>query len=220
MDCGCNHTESPICSNCGRYNNLPQHTFIHLGVEGGRMGELQILPELEGFKYTEEVKAEITMMFQEVTQGLTKRNKPRRAIIFCCIVNVCKKHGVVFDQNALKAKLEITDRNINTAMKDVTLLIGKASSAITIEDVIKTIMKAFDLRRELFDAIMAIYHNCKRISVLFNSAKPETVAAGLVYYYLMRHLEDFDQEGYFEKSNVSKDTIIAVYEEIKTVLKE
>lgn len=220
MNCECNNAGSAICPNCGRYNNGPQHTFIHLGVDTGKMGELQLLPELEDFKYSEEVKAEITMLFQEATRGSTKRNKPRRAIIFCCIVTVCKKHGVVFDQNSLKSKLEVSDRNINTAMKEVGNLIGKASSAITIEDVVRTIIRTFDLRIDLFDSIMAVYHNCKRVSVLFNSAKPETVATGLVYYYLMRHLQDFDQENYFNKSNVSKDTIILVYEDIKTTLKE
>lgn len=220
MDCDCNHTGAPICPNCGRRGNLPQHTFIHLETDNGRIAELQVLPELESFKFSEDVKTDVTLLFQKATRSSTKRGKPRRAIIFCCIVDVCKEHGLVFDQNSIKAKLEITDRNINTARKEIGQIIGKVSSAVTIEDFVKTIMRFFDLRHELFDPIMMIYHRCKRVSVLFNSSKPETIANGLVYYYLMTNLQDFDQEGYFDKSNVSKDTIIAVHDDIVKVLKQ
>ena len=220
MECECNNTNSAICPNCGRHSVNVQHNYIHLGSDSGKMFDFQILPELETFQYSETVKSEITLMFQEATKGVTRRNGPRRAIIFCCVVNVCKKHGVVFDQTELKNKLDITDRNINTAMKEVGAIIGKLSSAISIEDVVKMIMKTFDLRIELFEPIMAIYHTCKRVSVRFNSAKPETIGTGLVYYYLMKNYPEFKQDEFANQSNVAKETILAVYEEIKTILKD
>lgn len=215
MECDCNPDRKGICPNCGQYGS-EQSNYVHFGSDVHKDGhkEISVLPELTDFKLPDEVKISITMLYQKATQGKTKRNTPRRAIIFWSIVVVCKQSGIVFDSNNIQTKLSLKLKDINRAIKDIEPIIGQVTIQITIEDIIRIIMKSLNIQESCFTDIMDIYTICRKGSPLFNSSKTETLAYGLVFYYLSINLAEFDREVYFNNSTVSRDTILAIAQEI------
>lgn len=206
-----------VCPSCGQHNNAQLYTE-NTG-KHDKFKEQANLPELEAFKFSEGMKAEMTRVFHSATGNKTKRKAPRRAMIFLAIVTVCKSMNIPFDKNQLMKTLDITDRHINTAMKEMAFIVTVAPVSISVADVIRDLMKLFDVKEEIFPMLIDTYEICRRTSILFNSAKPETIASGVLYYHLKLGLgELFVEEAYFNKVKVSKDGVFGIESEIKKIL--
>jgi|SRR5579885_3658914 len=212
MDCGCNINKAEICPNCGSPSN-----YLYLGNREtftDKLKEVTILPEILHFQLTDDAKIEITDLYQKVTKGKVKRNAPRRALIYCCILEICKTRGMIFNKGDFQQLLNIRQRDINTALKEMKESMGISNLNISIRDVLRYLMNNLNIKDSCLEDIMNIYEKCKRHSQLFNSSKTETLAAGLLYYYLDNNLEGFNRDGYFDISKVSKDTILLVNDDI------
>jgi hypothetical protein len=214
MECDCNPNQLDICPNCGRHlNEFKLKDKLML-----KSKDITILPELIGFPYTDDFKLKITKLYSKVSAGKTRRNAPRRAIIYYCIVSQCKIAGIIFDSNNLKHKLNIKDKDINKITKEIEPIISDFE--ITIDDLLNKIIKVFDINDKCLPEMIQIYKRCRRVSPLFNSAKMETLAYGIVYYYLTINLEEFMEDVYFTKAVISKDTILKVFNDISSIIKE
>ncbi|MBA3755787.1 MAG: hypothetical protein H0X02_05950 [Nitrosomonas sp.] len=215
--CYCNPSGAAVCPSCGLHNNAQLYndkTSHH-----DKFKEQSNLPELETFKFSEGMKAEMTRVFYSATGNKTKRKAPRRAMIFLAIVTVCKSMNIPFDKNQLMQVLTITDRHVNTAMKEMAFVVPVAPVSISVADVLKDLMKLFDVKDEIFPLMIETYDICRRTSVMFNSAKPETIANGLMYYHLKIGLgEMFNEDNYFQRVKVSKDGILAIDSDIKKII--
>lgn len=219
QSCLCNPSNELICRSCGQHNS--SQIYNDKPVNRDKFKEQTNLPELESFKFSEGMRTEMTRVYYSATGNKTKRKAPRRAMIFMAIVTVCKSMNIPFDKNQLMKTLEITDRHINTAMKEMTSNIIVAPVSISVADVVKDLMKLFDVKDEIFVMLMDTYEICRRTSILFNSAKPETIACGLLYYHLKLGLGDlFNEENYFNRVKVSKDGILGINMAITQVLSQ
>ena len=219
QSCYCNTSGAAVCPSCGLHNNAQLYT--DKTGHHDKFKEQANLPELETFKFSEGMKVEMTRVFYSATGNKTKRKAPRRAMIFLAIVTVCKSMNVPFDKTQLMKTLDITDRNINTSMKEMAFIVPVAPVSISVADVIKDLMKLFDVKEEIFPMLMDTYEVCRRTSILFNSAKPETIASGLLYYHLKLGLGDlFIEESYFNKVKVSKDGVVAIDADIKKIIQQ
>ena len=215
QSCGCNVRNAAVCPSCGQHNTAQLYSDSSLKHE--KFKEQANLPELDSFKFSEGMKAEMTRVFYSATGDKTKRKAPRRAMIFLAISTVCKEKNIPFDKTQLMQTLSITDRHINTAIKEMAFVVPVA--AVSVADVIKDLMKLFDVKDEIFAMLMDTYEICRRTSILFNSSKPETIATGVLYYHLKTGLGDlFNEESYFNRIKVSKDSILAVDAEIKKLM--
>lgn len=217
MDCDCNSGVSGICPHCGS-SNLSNN--IHNANEDiqTRIKENVILPELVQFNYPLEIKTEISTLYFKISKGKIKRGSPRRGYIYCCIVAICREKGIVFDATQIQNKLELKQHDINKAIKEVESSIGNAIS-LNIRDAIKTIITQIGVREECLNDILEIYEQCKKYSSRFNSSRTETLANALVYYYLKKHLPDFNEDFFFENSKISRDTIMEIDVEIEKSIK-
>jgi len=213
MEC-CFDSKEPICPVCGR---VSEENLISLGDNKNNthaIKQISILDELSGFKFTDDIKIKVTQLYQQAAGGKTKRNGPRRATIYHCLIAVCKQEGVVFNRSDFQSKLNIKTRDINKASKSVRENVKDIDISITTKDIVRCLLKEFDMKDECIDEIMKINNICAKSSPLFNSSKMETIAASLVYHYLNAHFSEFKKEEYFRKSSVSKDTILTINEEI------
>lgn len=218
MDCSCNLNEDAVCTTCGQHRDPSTYTQYEKVARAEKIKDATILAELSSFRFSDEIKLKITLLYQKATGGKTKRNTPRRAIIFCCIVSVCKDNGLTFDEAAMQKTLDIKVKDINKAIKDIEPNIKTKPIDIGIEDVIKRMIYDLNLRDECLRDILIILEKCKRDSMLFNSAKNETLAAGLMYYYLETNLNEFNRELFFEKVKISTSATHAVADEIKQLV--
>lgn len=217
QSCECNVSNSAICPSCGVHNAA--QPYGNDDSRHDKFKEQALLPELQNFKFSEGMKADMTRIFYSATGNKTKRKAPRRAMIFLAIVSVHKSLNLPFDKNQLMKTLDITDRHINAAMKEMGSIMPVAPPSISVADVLKELMKLFDVKDELFQPMIDTYDVCRRTSIVFNSAKPETIASGLLYYHLKMGLgEVFNEEGYFNKVKVSRDGVQNIEVEILKIV--
>lgn len=218
MSCDCNPDYQAICPNCGMHSD--RQLLSATATE--KFKEIHILPDLLLFPYTDEIKLEISQLYSKATGGKTKRNAPRRATIYCCIVAISKQRGIIFDSDELREKLDLKEKDINKIAKEIEPTIRNYTShsnlQVTMEDVLKTIIKTFDLNEKLLPDLINIHERCSRVSKLFISSRTETLAAGITYYYLNLTCPSFDQDRYFQQSKISRDTILAIDLEIRRII--
>lgn len=211
MSC-CSFSNKDICPICGKQlGSVFERTEI---INNNHTKEVSILDELKEFRLSDSIKIDVTNLYQKLVDGKTKRNKPRRATIYHCLVSICKDNDIIFDRDEFRKMLNIQTRDINKASKTIKETCPNIDLSITIKDIIRGLLKQFDMKIEVLDEIMQTFSYCSQTSILFLSSKMETVASGLVFNYLNINLADFDQEKYFKNSKVSKDTILKVDEEI------
>jgi len=217
MDC-CSDSNENICSRCGR---IKDENIIQLGeykTNDSSTKDIDILAELDKFKLTDDVKIAVTKLYQKAVNGKTRRNAPRRATIYCSLIAVCKEKKIIFDRDEFQRLLDIKNRDINKAAKSVKEIIKDIDITITIEDILRCLVKKSDMKESCLSILMDTYQRCNKTSKVFNSSKMETLAAGLVYNFLLNNFPNFNQESYFKNSKISKDTIINVHENIKQCL--
>lgn len=213
MEC-CNG-ENPIpCKQCGRGSLGMHKVLMHAERSTGQEIEIKPLKELERIPLSPDIKLLITKKYQEGTDGQIKRNAPRRGIIYCCIILVCREKGMPFDPDSLRVSLNLLEKHINAAKKFLRSRLGKISTDVTIRDYLNHLFHLYEMKPSCMDEIMGIYDLCRKRSVLFNSSKISTLATGLVYNYLKRVLDEFDEDAFFEKSNVRRHTTTCVDQEI------
>jgi transcription initiation factor TFIIIB Brf1 subunit/transcription initiation factor TFIIB len=220
MQCDCNPYASEVCPNCGSHNLASKDKFINIGsVDAGKMPVATILPELHNMRYSEDIKIEITNLYNLVTGQKVRKGAPRKALIFGCIVQICKRSNLTVDINQLRETLGVVERQVNAAYLELNKALGPAFLTTSVADTIRTVMKTYGIREEIFGQIYYIYEQCRKILLKFNSARPETIASSVVYYYLKENLQDFDPESFFAKEKTSRETILAINDEINKVLK-
>lgn len=211
MNC-CNESDDHICQVCGNINENNVEDKRNLSVP---LKEISVLSELDKIKITDEAKIAVTKLYQRATNGKIRRNAPRRATIYCCLIHVCKTNRIIFDPDEYRKLLNIKKKDINNIAKTITCNLPDINISVKIEDLLKCLMAEYNIKDDCFDDLMFIYDKCNKQSMIFNSSKMNTLAVGLIYYYLITYLEDFDKEEYFKESKVSKPTIIKVYDEIQ-----
>lgn len=216
MNCDCNSNISGECPHCGSLN-YSNNIYNYKDDIQIRTRDNITLPELETFNFPLEIKTEITSLYGKIAKGKIKRGAPRRGYIYCCIVGVCKQRGIAFDKTQIQNALDLKQHDINKAIKEVEILIGRMIS-LNIVDVLKSIITQLGVKDECLNEIVEIYEKCKKLSARFNSSRTETLANALVYYYLKRNLQDFNEDFFFEKSKISKETILDINLEIENSL--
>ncbi len=76
MDCECNLNGDAVCFTCGQHRR--DANYIHLGVatHKDKNKEISILNELAGFKFSDDIKLKISILYNKAVGGKTKRNTP------------------------------------------------------------------------------------------------------------------------------------------------
>lgn len=208
------------------------------------------LSDLNAFAYTEEDKKLMTQLYYHNAKTVIKKGASRRALIFWCIVTICKSKNIPFDQIKLMDQLNIIQKNVNSAAKGFSDKLSTSTTAlkmnngsdegnfiaiphpilnglghnnnniinnsvhvngtmninIGVGDCISALLHKYNIMPGVKTSIMEIYKNCSN-EPIFNSSKPDTIAAGLLYYYLKRFLSDFKEEAYFKDSLISETTL-------------
>jgi hypothetical protein len=207
-----------MCRNCGTIYRDAGKSYIQNTISSvSTIKPVKILPELEPFKYPDDIKIDVGDFYTTLCAGKVKRNGPRRALIYWSIITICKRNGITFDSNEIQNNLNIKQSEINKAVKALRDTGIDMNPQITFDDILQTEMDRFDIRSDKFEELKDIYTRCKRICPEFNSCKLETLASGTVYYYLKTNLEEFDDANYFLLSEVSDSAILKIYESISSI---
>lgn len=165
-------------------------------------------------------------IYVQVTKGQIKRGKSsRKAIIAACLFHAYNQSGTPKSCDMLRSILKDTKlekAHFLHGMKYVAMNMPKSkimhSSYITPKDIIKEIMIILNASSNHVDEAIKIYDQVENKSTVFNESRPQSVAAGIVYYYIKKTELKITTKEFIAKVKISELTINKICNEINRIL--
>lgn len=239
----CVHSElvtekgATICTDCGEEINRKithnkewryygQGDTRHMSdpnrVQMRKTEERSIFKDVEGLGFSEKVVSKANHIYSEVTDGKIFRGNSRKSIVFACIYHAFKMYGKPQAHGKLMQIFRLNRRTGLQGMKYVSLNAPKKSNIrttyITPMDLMEDIMKRFSATENHKKEVKNLYEKIKNKSSRLNRSRPQSVASGLVYYWICLKKKDISLKEFTQKVDLSELTVNRIAKEISEVL--
>lgn len=235
----CAHTNwsiesaNKVCEDCGvvivkeddvdgvdlhvvKYNTDPKRCHARRNDEKG------IYKDVDKLGFSDKIVSIANSLYEQVTGGKIYRGNSRKGIVFACIF-----HAYKINQNPQSCEqlIEIfgIERKVGLkGLKFVNLNSPKDSKfrdyQIQTEDIIGEIMDKFNANDTQKQEAIAIYEKIKNKSSLLNRSRPQSVASGIVRYYIVQNNKDINMDFFKSRVHLSELTITRIVLEIENLL--
>ena len=219
---------TPYCQDCGM--ELPSHVITESQTSRLDPGRCQIRKQeekgiyrdVEHMGFNEQIVRTANKIFAQTTKGQIYRGNSRKAIIFACVFHAFKITGQPQSHESLIEMFNLEKRTGLKGLRIVYLQSEKGSLIrnrhITAQDLIKEIMKKFEAKPEQIAEVEELYKLTKNRSSILNRSRPQSTAAGIVYYYVRREGKDIPMKTFVDKVKLSELTVMKIAKEISNVL--
>lgn len=147
------------------------------------------------------------------------RGAYRRAIIFASVFTAYKMDNNPQSCDRLLSYFKIKRRDALKGLKFVSEHVGNVPlSYITPQDIIKEYMKRFRATSAQIDEVLEMYSIIEGKSSTLNRSRPQSVAAGMIYYYSHETGSKLQMKNFLTKINISELTVQKICKEIKRVM--
>lgn len=191
-------------------------------VQMRKIEERSIFKDVENLGFSEIIIAKANKIYAQVTQGKIFRGNSRKAIVFACVFHAYKMSGKPQSHERL---IQIFNLNRKTGLKGlkyVNIYAPKDSKIRTTYispiSLIDEIMQKFTATKEQKDEVIELYEKIKNKSSRLNRSRPQSVASGLVYYWISLKGKDISLKDFAKKVFLSELTINKIAKEIAEVL--
>lgn len=231
-DSSCEHLNSVVekgitlCIDCGeemlkslshekewRYygNNDTKNMSDPNRVQMRKNDERSIYKDVENMGFSDKIISIANDIYTQVTKGNIKRGNSRKAIVFACIFQAYKLSGTPQTHDKLIQIFELTRKTGLQGLKHVSLNAPKDSSIhtthITPEHLVKDIMDKFDASPSQINEVIELYYKIKNKDTKLNRARPQSVSAGLIYYWILINDKNISLKNFTKKASLSELTI-------------
>ena len=161
-------------------------------------------------------------LYNLIAKGI-HRGKSRKGIIFACVFHAYKIDGNPQSCMNLIELFGIERKNGLAGLKYYNLNMPKNNKNInyihiTAENIIVEIMNKFEATDIHKQDVIELYKQIKNKSSYINRARPQSIASGLVRYYILIKQKQISMQEFKEKVNLSELTIENMVKEIAKIL--
>ena len=216
-DCGMEITHGPGKDHVREKERLePNRCQIRKQDEKGIRGDV------EGMGFNVSIIRSANKIFLDTTKGQIYRGNSRKAIIFACIFHAFKIAGKPQSCDDLISMFKLERKVGLRGLKIVGLQAPKDSlirnSHITPCDLIRDIMKKFEASPEQIKEVEKLYAKVENRSSTLNRCRPQSVAAGIVYFFVRREQKEIPLKDFVARVKLSELTVLKIAREIARVL--
>jgi len=187
-----------------------------------RSDDKMIFKDVEKLGFSEKIILLANEIYEQVTQGRIYRANSRRGIIFACVFHAYKISGM---PQSCEQLIDIfgMDRKVGLkGLKFVNLNAPKDALfrqyQISTEHLILEIMDKFHASEEQKSEVLDLYKRIENKSSLINRSRPQSVACGIVRYYILRKNKEISMEYFQSRVKLSEITIQRLVQEIEQIL--
>lgn len=227
-----------LCSSCGvelKDNKLfdsnwncikePSNTFVEPNRCYIRKNtERTIYNDIQHLCISEQIKDLANDIYQTVCDKKTKRSKNRKGIIFACVYYAYKLNNNPQSCENLFKIFDIQKKKALNGIKFVNSKIPNDSPIrfiyITPEHIIKEFLNKFEADDEICENIITLYNKIKGKSNILNRSRPQSISAGVIYYYMQQIGRNLCIKDFTKIVGLSELTIHKITKEIDRVLKK
>jgi transcription initiation factor TFIIIB Brf1 subunit/transcription initiation factor TFIIB len=191
-------------------------------VQMRKSDERSIYKDVENMGFSEKIISEANKIYFQVTHGQIFRGNSRKAIVFACIFHAYKLSGKPQSHEKLITVFNLNRKTGLKGLKHVNLYAPKKSTIrttyITPINLIEEIMEKFLATPEQKVEVINLYNQIKNKSSRLNRSRPQSVGAGLVYYWICSKKKDISIKQFTKKVDLSELTVNKIAKEISDVL--
>ena len=232
-----NETGIDVCIDCGeeitkkiqntkewRYygQSDTRHSSDPNRVQIRKSDERSIYKDVENMGFSDKIVSEANKIYFQVTQGQIFRGNSRKSIVFACIFHAYKLSGKPQSHEKLINVFNLNRKTGLKGLKHVNLCAPKNSNIrityITPINLVEEIMEKFSATAEQKKEVVELYHQIKNKSSRLNRSRPQSVAAGLVYFWIRNKQKDITLKQFTKKVSLSELTVNKIAKEISDVI--
>ena len=187
-----------------------------------RVEDKNIFKDVDSLGFNDRIISIANKIYSRVTKGKIHRGNSRKAIIFACIFHAFKISG---KPQACENLIEVFKLDRKTALrglKQVNLNIPKEdmlqnTSHITPANLIQDIMTKFGASDEQKQEVVDLFESIKHKSSKINRSRPQSIAAGLTYYWIQNKGKQISIKEFTEKVSLSELTVLRLAKDISDI---
>ena len=199
-----------------------RHTSDPNRVQIRKSEERSIYKDVENMGFSEKIVSEANKIYFQVTHGQIFRGNSRKSIVFACIFHSYKLSGKPQSHEKLINVFNLNRKTGLKGLKHVNLYAPKNSNIrttyITPINLVEEIMEKFSATVDQKQEVVKLYHQIKNKSSRLNRSRPQSTAAGLVYFWIRSKNKDITLKQFTKKVSLSELTINKIAKEIADVI--
>jgi len=222
------------CTACGEIlkktvaHDKEWRNYMHSGkkdptrVQARKAEERSIFKDVQGLGFSNKIVSIANELYTDVAKGNIFRGNCRKAIIFACIFHAYKSSGQPKTHEKLIKLFKLNRKAGLKGLKYVTLNSTSPilrTGHITAEHLISEIMTTFSASEEQKAEVACLYGKIKNKSSNLNRARPNSVASGLVYYWIQTSGIQITLKEFATACNLSDITITKIAKEVSVIIK-
>ncbi len=186
--------------------------------------EKTIQKEIEKCSISAKITEKANEIYDMVTQKKIYRGNTRRGIIFACVYHA---YHMTNNPQSCDQLIQIFDINQKIALKGlkfVKLNLPQDSEILHFvtdtKQLIREIMGQFNATPVQTGEVLAMYDAIQNKSSLLNRSRPQSVASGLVRFYILKRNPNFSNDYFKQKIKLSELTLTRIVKEIEKIYRD
>ena len=226
IDCGEEITKKIQHTKEWRYygQSDTRHSSDPNRVQIRKSDERSIYKDVENMGFSDKIVSDANKIYFQVTHGQIFRGNSRKSIVFACIFHAYKLSGKPQSHEKLIHVFNLNRKTGLKGLKHVNLHAPKNSSIrttyITPINLVEEIMEKFSATPEQKQEVIKMYNQIRNKSSKLNRSRPQSVASGLVYFWIRSKKKDISLKQFTKKVSLSELTINKIANEISEVIGE
>lgn len=178
--------------------------------------------DLENLGFNNKIINTANELYQKVTQGKIYRGNSRKSIVFACVFSSFKIHNNPQTCENLIRIFNLKRKIGLKGLKHIHLNIEKDTQVqnirITPYHIISDMMQKFiTTDSSQLDEVHSIYEYVKNKSSILNRSRPNSTAAGIMYYYILKHKKPITLKQFSKEVELSELTIKKIVKQIDLI---
>jgi transcription initiation factor TFIIIB Brf1 subunit/transcription initiation factor TFIIB len=178
--------------------------------------------DLENLGFNSKIINTANELYQRVTCGKIYRGNSRKSIIFACVFSSFKIHGNPQTCENLIRIFNLKRKLGLKGLKYIHLNIEKDTQIqnirITPYHIITDMMQKFiPSEPKQIDEVYAIYNHVKNKSSILNRSRPNSTAAGIIFYYILKNNKTITLKQFSKEIELSELTIKKIVKQIDMI---
>lgn len=187
-----------------------------------KLEERNIYKDVESMGFSDKIVSLANQIYIQVTKGKIFRGNSRKAIIFASIYHSFKVQDKPQPHENLIKIFKLDRKNALKGLKHVNLNIPRDSvihtTYITPINLVEDIMDKFNATSEHKKEVRELYERIANKSSKINRARPQSIAAGLVFFWICYKGLEISIKDFASKTDLSELTITKISREISEIL--
>ena len=190
-------------------------------VQARKNEDKNIFKDVQGLGFSDKIVCLANELYNNVAKGNIYRGNSRRSIIFACIFHAYKSTGKPQTHEKLIKLFKLNRKSGLKGLKHVTLNSTSPmvkTGRITTKHLICDIMNNFQATCQQKEEVIKLHGLVKNRSSNLNRARPNSIAAGLIFYWIQKTEKDISIKEFAVKTGLSEITILKISKEITLIL--